>query len=75
MHGYSFYLVLLDSGTECSLGETHDTQRRVIQTRPPGFLTDGQPDFKRRLGREVMKTQCGQQTDHAFGYPFADLGQ
>ncbi len=68
VHGYPFYLIFLYAGTECSLGEAHDTQWRVLHARPPGLFADGQPDFKWRLGREVMKTQGGQQTDHAFGW-------
>lgn len=47
----------------------------VFQARPPGFLADGQPDLKRRLGSEVVKTQYGEQADPAFGCSFADLGQ
>ena len=75
MHGHPFNLVFLDPGIERGLGEAHDTQRWIIYARPPGFLADGQPDFKRRLGREFVKTQGGQQTDHTLWHTFAGLGQ
>ena len=57
------------------MGEAYNAQRRVLHAWPPGFFTDGQPDFKRRLGREFVKTQGRQQTDHSLRYTFAGLGQ
>ena len=48
-------LVLLDPGIECGLREVNDTQRWILETRPPGFFADGQPDLKRRLTCEFVK--------------------
>ena len=75
MHGHPLDLVFLDPGIERGLGEAHDTQRWVLHARPPGLLGDGQPDFKGRLGGEIVKAQGGQQADHTFRYTFAGLGQ
>ena len=71
MHGHPFDLVFLGPRCKCGTGEAHDAQWRVLQAWSPGFLAYRQPDFKWRLGRKVMKTSGGQQTDHALRYTFA----
>ena len=75
MHRHPFDLVFFNPGIKRGPGEAHDTQRRVLHARPPGFFTNGQPDFKRCLCRNVVKTQGGQQTDHTLGCTFANFGQ
>jgi len=67
--------VFLDPGIESGSGETYDMQWWIVDARSPGLFADGQPDFEGCLGRELMKTQGGQQADHTLWRPFAGFGQ
>ena len=55
MNVHPLDLVLFDTSIECSLREVNNTQRRILETRPPGFFADGQPDLKRCLSRQFVK--------------------
>jgi hypothetical protein len=75
LHRHALDPVFLDAGSERGLGEVRDAQGTIRQARPPGLLSDSQPDFKRCLGRQFVKAQGGQQADDAVGDTLANLGQ
>jgi hypothetical protein len=70
-----FNVVFLNTIRQRPAGKTHDVERRVVQLRKAGFLSDGQPHFKRRLSCETVKAQSREQTHYPSGNAFGRLGK
>ena len=61
--GDAFHFLGYHSIVEGRPRKAHDSQRRIIYSRPTGFLGDGQPHLMRHLSRKIVKAQCRDQAD------------
>ena len=57
------------SELKCSAGHADESNWWRRDFGSPGLVADGNPNFTRRLGGEVVKSECREQTNNAFGGP------
>ena len=68
-------LVLLDTRNQRLPAKVHNSKWWPLGFRTPSLVRNGNPYFKRILGRELMKTEGREKTNDSLWNMFCCLGQ